>query len=299
MKPSLGQYISVEQHKRNMRDAYLRGNRQEPTDVFLGDPRYKRQGVNERAYDNEVEYEVKDADLLAEMNGVEEPTAAQGIRVNVRRNNQMIDEAQRQFEESKAAAEGQRWKGQERWQGRENEEMRKVNVMHCREFVRILGRHGIRIWLNNFTKLGRIGVNARVLAHDDFGQPIGWLDKTVTTLHYPWGYEWSIMRFNEWNVPTQEKFRGWRTALLAMISQGVLTEQRAHEIFGVPVYNAASEFYREQLWNLRNLRGMFEKPVSVNFDATQMSQHINIPVRRKKTYAAGRFARLNRKGKKK
>lgn len=160
----------------------------------------------------------------------------------------------------------QRWHGQERWQGRENEEMRLVRIMHPYTFMEKLARSGVtatpydpffwyrqnkipveswpkphyRIWLNAFTRAGRIGVNAVVKGEA----------RTVTTIQYPYGPEWSIMRFNEYDVPTNEKYRGWRTTLLCLIVAGVITEAEAHKAFGSPV-GEASLFYREQLFNHR------------------------------------------------
>lgn len=99
------------------------------------------------------------------------------------------------------------------------------------------------VWLNSFSVAGRVGVNAWVK-----GEP-----KTVTTLQYPYSPEYSIMRFNEWNVPTAEKYRGWRTALLTLIVSEVLTEEEAERAFG-PALGPAGAFYREQLFNHRSLR---------------------------------------------
>lgn len=168
------------------------------------------------------------------------------------------EEIVRQMEKSYKAAAPQRWKGQERWQGRENEAMRLVNIIHPHTFIDRLNRAGIRasldaempgqvrharIWLNSFSLIGRIGVNAWV-----DGEPT-----TVTTLQYPYGPEWSIMRFDEKNVPTNEKYRGWRTTLLTLICTNVVTEEEAHRAFGKPIGMAAS-FYLEQLYEHRKIR---------------------------------------------
>lgn len=179
-----------------------------------------------------------------------------------------------------------RWEGQDRWQGKENEEMRKVNVIHCNEFIRrlaasginaaldnhcvddfcadmnkihperdyeIIGDGGPRIWLNSFSRVGRIGVNAwlKPKPGTKAWDKHLYIAETVTTLQYPWSYEWSVMRFDEYNVPTAEKFRGWRTTLLNMIIKGVLTEEQAHRAFPLHIC-AASTFYRKQLYNFRN-----------------------------------------------
>lgn len=182
-----------------------------------------------------------------------------------------VEEALRQHEKTAndERIKNCRWQGQQRWQGRENEEMRMVRIMHPHTFIEKLQRAGIkalvhdpfewfreqnidpqfwprpeaRLWLNSFVKLGRVGVTAVIK-----GQPT-----TVTTLQYPYGPEYSIMRFDQYNVPTNEKYRGWRTALLSLILRGVLTEEEAEKAFG-PALGPASEFYREQLFHHRSIR---------------------------------------------
>lgn len=162
------------------------------------------------------------------------------------------------FEENRANSRSFQWTGQERWQGRENEEMRLVRIFHPYTFLRKLRAAGIdareeeskhaRVWLNSFSLMGRVGLNAWVKPED--GTPASLADtriaRTLTTLQYPYGPEWSIMRFNEYNVPVNERYRGWRTALLVLITSGVLTEGEANRAFGEPIGDA-SLFYREQL----------------------------------------------------
>jgi hypothetical protein len=160
---------------------------------------------------------------------------------------------------------GARWQGQERWQGRENEEMRLVRIMHPHTFIRHLQVAGIaatfdadlegsprnsRIWLNNFTRVGRVGVNAWFYDKEE-GKRVA---KTLTTLQYPYGPEWSIMRFDKYNVPTNERYRGWRTTLLELMKKQVLTEEEAHRAFGAPIDNPASALYREELFKIRSYR---------------------------------------------
>lgn len=208
-----------------------------------------------------------------------------------------IEEAHSQFERNYRASAAYRWEGQQRWMGKENEEMRKVNILHCDTFIHKLRRAGIkagfnnpvvaeylrdlkaiypnrddfevigsggpRIWLNEDiaqikmqrtdgtirkVSSGRIGVNAWVKPEPgtkayDLGV---YQMKTLTTLQYPYSPEWSVMRFDEYDVPQGEKYRGWRTVLLVLITVGVLTVEEAHKAFGDPV-GPASLFYREQL----------------------------------------------------
>ncbi len=182
--------------------------------------------------------------------------------------NELVEEALRLYEVNlnDERRKHERWEGQDRWQGRENEEARLTRIMSCFEFVKRLNRHDIDVCLNEFVicahgenvegcvqkrgdlkgcKAGQIGVNAWVSTAS------GRVRKTITTLQWVYGPEYSVMRFDRYNVPTREKFRGWRTALLVLIMSDVLSEDQADEIFG-PAIGPASLFYRQQLWEWRN-----------------------------------------------
>jgi hypothetical protein len=186
--------------------------------------------------------------------------------------NEELEEVDRQYCLAYAAAEKFRWGDQDKWQGRENEEMRLTNILHPHAIFRKLQRAGVdarieaphfyvwqiddhtgrpvsvkrersvgRIWLHDDAIMGRVGVSAFVW---DKGQRIR---RCVTSLQYPYGPEWSIMRFDEWNVPTNERYRGWRTAMLQMILAGVLTESEVERAFGPVPFNDSSWFYRRTL----------------------------------------------------
>jgi hypothetical protein len=73
----------------------------------------------------------------------------------------------------------------------------------------------------------------------------------VATLQWPLGTEWMVMRFNSYGVPTSPKYTGWRTALLSLITLGIITEGEAHKAFPVKG-NPASLWYRAQLYQLRH-----------------------------------------------
>lgn len=158
-----------------------------------------------------------------------------------------------EFEANVERSKRERWQGQERWQGRENEEARLINFLTPVKFIRRLQLAGIdarieyspyaRFWLNNFTRAGRVGIGAHV-KDDETGKTT---TRVVSTLQDGVGPEWSLMRFNEYGVPTNERYRGWRTTLLQMIMAGVLTEAEAAKAFGPVPINHTSLFYRQQL----------------------------------------------------
>ncbi len=206
--------------------------------------------------------------------------AAEALPIEKREVQQDLEALHRKHEEAVNAAKPQRLPGQERWQGKENEEMRLVRIMHPHRIFFLLRRAGVdariespvhtvwapgkmgdlerikivqntgRLWFNDDSRVGRIGVNAWVKA-EGTGMPEM---RTVTTLQYPYGPEWSMFHFNEFGVATAEKYRGWRTAMLQMIYANVLTEEEVDRAFGPVVMNRASEFYREQLQRNRQRR---------------------------------------------
>jgi len=69
----------------------------------------------------------------------------------------------------------------------------------------------------------------------------------------PLGYmpEYSIVRFDKYGVPVNEKYRGWRTCLLQLILKGIISEDKAHEVFG-KASGPASERYNSTLYEIRN-----------------------------------------------
>jgi hypothetical protein len=71
----------------------------------------------------------------------------------------------------------------------------------------------------------------------------------------PLGYmpEFSIVRFDKYGVPLNEKYRGWRTCCLQLILKGVVTEEQVESIFG-RAKGPASERYNSTLYEWRNRR---------------------------------------------
>lgn len=66
-----------------------------------------------------------------------------------------------------------------------------------------------------------------------------------------WMPEYTVMGFDEHNVPLAEKYRGWRTVLLQLILKGVLKESVAHKVFGKAVAPCSTR-YNTYLYGLRN-----------------------------------------------
>lgn len=193
-------------------------------------------------------------------------------------NQQLMDEEARLFAENYRARAGNRWKGQERWMGQENEDRRLINIMHPNAIFRKMRDAGIdcsiepavvkgwatddksgllvardfprssaRFWLHASEIQDRIGISAWVWKNGVRSA------QYITYLQVP-SPEWSIMRFDEFDVPTDERYRGWRTALLRLMQEEVLTEEEVNKAFGAPPQDVTSELYYEYIAELREKR---------------------------------------------
>lgn len=76
----------------------------------------------------------------------------------------------------------------------------------------------------------------------------------VGILQWPLGTEWMMMNFNEYGVPTTAMFTGWRTAILTLVRNFVITEDEAEEAFPVG-QGPAAEWFKQQLYFRRNRPG--------------------------------------------
>lgn len=75
---------------------------------------------------------------------------------------------------------------------------------------------------------------------------------TLAALHNGATPEYSVMRFDAYGVPTNEKYHGWRTALLDLMFAGVVSKRQAEKAFGkVERVSEATKFYLEQLKSVR------------------------------------------------
>jgi hypothetical protein len=98
---------------------------------------------------------------------------------------------------------------------------------------------------NNYIVLGRIGLNVV--------NPFRLKPYFVTTCQAGQMIEWSQMRVDEHNIPTNEKYRGWRTVLMTCIEKEIITVEDCGKVFGKPTGDRANRWYR-QLYILRNSR---------------------------------------------
>lgn len=200
-----------------------------------------------------------------------------------------VDENLELYEANRSRSRCQRLPGQERWEGKEHEEERLVNILHPSQVMRRLRLAGVdarndehpnaRIWLNDWTTHGLVGVNTWVepqeMDQEGYLLELSYATtqrskdiltanfhaclagrkvvRTITSLQEPYGPEWSVMRFNDYGIATKEKYRGWRTTMLVLIAAGILTEEEVDRAFGPPLGEAGA-WYRQQLQIYRRIR---------------------------------------------
>lgn len=135
-----------------------------------------------------------------------------------------------------------------------DEKPRKVNIITTRDFVKKLRDNGVKCFTvdNNFKNTVALWA-AR-------GQEMTY----VAYLQVPAMYEWSVLRLDEHQLPNGEKFRGWRTVLSQLIVKDILTEEKAHQIFGKPAGGHVSSRYRRTLWLKRNGKRHRDEAIEVN-----------------------------------
>lgn len=121
---------------------------------------------------------------------------------------------------------------------------RKVNPMGTRDFIKKLRDNGVKCFTIDNGMSGTVGLWAFRQYSE---QPL-----YICFLQIPAMYEWSLLRLDEHNLPAGERFRGWRTVLSQLIVKKILSEKRAHEIFGKPTESINGRRYRETLYNYRN-----------------------------------------------
>lgn len=201
------------------------------------------------------EYDPVNTEQKANMNysvneiGLPEPIVSPELQDEIDRlikNGQDLKPSQRDSEtlaeerEKNTQARSQfRWPGQTDYQ-----RVRFGKIMHQSEFILRLRSILPTAYLHDFALMGRRGFS--------YIKP-GEGPTFISTIHNGYSPEFSTMRFDEFGVPTKEKYRGWRTALLAAITRGVVTEEQVEKAFG-PCIGPESGPYLRQLWEYRNKR---------------------------------------------
>lgn len=98
---------------------------------------------------------------------------------------------------------------------------------------------------NDYVILGRRGLNVV--------NPLRLKPYFVTTVQNGQMLEWSQMRVDEHNIPTNEKYHGWRAVLMTLIDREIITIEQSDAVFGKPTGPRADRWYR-MLYVMRNSR---------------------------------------------
>ena len=123
---------------------------------------------------------------------------------------------------------------------------RNINITGTKEFVLKLRENGVRCFALYNGMPGTVGLWCVVPTKN--GTDV----RYIAYMQKPAMIEWSVLALDDHGLPAGESYRGWRTVLCEMIKKGVLTEQRAHEIFGAPTDSIVSRRYRRTLFEFRH-----------------------------------------------
>jgi hypothetical protein len=129
-----------------------------------------------------------------------------------------------------------------------DEKSRRGQVMDCFEFLEKLNT--IRpAYLSAVVRRGLSGLAIYKPHAGIDGLRQDWM--YVCGVQVGYMYEYSVIRVDNHGLPTNEKYRGWRTVLLRAIQKDCLTEEEVDRVFG-PATGPASRRYREQLFCWRH-----------------------------------------------
>lgn len=130
-----------------------------------------------------------------------------------------------------------------------NEGPRIGRIIHSSKFITILRKElGLHCWYTAHPLPGRL----TLLVSRNGSQPreVGcWLQGGFMT-------EYSVANFDSHDLPTNEKYRGYRTVLMQLALKGFLLEKDIRRVFG-PARGPAQSRYNIFMFSLRtnNLRG--------------------------------------------
>lgn len=117
------------------------------------------------------------------------------------------------------------------------------HVMHHVTFLNKLREAGVKCWYRAHPQPGKVTL---IVQRGDLPAEVGcWCQQGFAP-------ELSIMRFDEYGVPLDEKYRGWRTPLLQLILKGVISQKKAEEVFGKTPITPAFHRYNATLRAFRN-----------------------------------------------
>ncbi len=128
-----------------------------------------------------------------------------------------------------------------------NELARKINPMSTDQFIAKVRGAGIKCFTVYNGMKGTVGFWC-------IPPKVQQKARYICYIQIPAMYEWSVLALDKHNLPAGDKYRGWRTAVAEMIKKDILTEYKAHQIFGKPSNGPVFARYHRTLWEIRNMR---------------------------------------------
>lgn len=123
-------------------------------------------------------------------------------------------------------------------------EARIGRVMAHSEFITLLNKTGVKFFYRQHPHKDKLTLLWQPNCQSDL--------QVACWVQYGQMPELSIMNFDQYGAPLAERRRGWRTPLLQIILQGIITEEKANEIFGLPRQDKAFDRYNSLLYGIRN-----------------------------------------------
>lgn len=126
-----------------------------------------------------------------------------------------------------------------------DEKMSRVNMMQAATFMKKLRDNGVKCFSHDSQlRDGSASLSAVT--------PDGVEAKSIVSIQVPWMWEWSLLRIDPTtNLPNGFRDIGWRSAVLALIKNGVLSERKAYDIFGRPI-GPRGRIFRRMVHEYRN-----------------------------------------------
>lgn len=134
-----------------------------------------------------------------------------------------------------------------RWPKQEELAAKRVGkILHMNSLILKLRLAGVKAWYTE--KGGAPGMLGLYVAHEgkfpsckhERGE-----QHYVGAVQVPYMQEYEELYFDAYDVPLGSRRRGWRTILLYLIEQRILTSKQADDIFGPPATGTVSRRYRE------------------------------------------------------
>ncbi len=124
---------------------------------------------------------------------------------------------------------------------------RQGQILTSNEFLRRLRTIGLHVWYGDRSGMaGTTGLYAVVP---------GWLgaeQQYVGFVQLPFMQEFEELHFDRYDVPLGCKRRGWRTVLLRLVQNRIISEEKLNQVFREAPTGPVSRRYLQQMHHFRN-----------------------------------------------